>query len=69
MRADWIHDSLRERNPRSRAAPKPGSLRERLETMDGVLGWMWRALSHALEEGESYVVLTLIGMRRDVRPS
>ncbi|KAL1412019.1 glycerol ethanol, ferric requiring protein [Vanrija albida] len=59
---DWIQDSLREGNPKSRSLPRPGSLLDRLNSLDGVLGYLWRALSRAYQEGESYVVITLVGI-------
>lgn len=29
--------------------------------MDGILGYVWRLVSQVLEEGESWVVLSLVG--------
>jgi chloride channel 3/4/5 len=57
---DWIHDSLRERN-RKVPQTRPGTISDRLNHLDGVLGWLWRSLSKALQEGEAYVVITLVG--------
>lgn len=44
-----------------RPTARPGSLRDKLNNLDGVFGWIWRLISHALEEGENYVVITLVG--------
>lgn len=30
--------------------------------MDGFFGYMWRMISQVLEEGETWVVLSLVGM-------
>lgn len=57
---DWIQDSLRDRNPKT-YLPKPGSVLERLENLEGAPGAVWRGLRRAFREGESYVVLTLVG--------
>ncbi|GMK56525.1 hypothetical protein CspeluHIS016_0303650 [Cutaneotrichosporon spelunceum] len=59
---DWVQDSLRERHPYSHRQPKPGSLVDRLNHLDGMLGWLWRLLMRALVEGESYVILILTGI-------
>jgi hypothetical protein len=29
----------------------------------GVLGWLWRAVGNALEEGQGWVIVTLVGKR------
>lgn len=34
---------------------------DRLNHLDGALGWLWRLLMRALREGESYVIITLTG--------
>jgi len=33
----------------------------RLDRMDGFFGYIWRLISQVLEEGESWVVLSLVG--------
>lgn len=58
---DWVQDSLRERHPRSHRGPKPGSVMDRLNHLDGFIGWLWRFILRALREGESYVIITLTG--------
>lgn len=57
---DWIQDSLRERHRKTRPF-RPNSVTDRLNNLDGAPGYMWRAISRALEHGESYVIITLTG--------
>lgn len=60
--ADWIEDALHERYARAQAPPRPNSLTARLDMLEGAPGYVWRGLRDALEEGQSWVVITLVGM-------
>ncbi|RSH90660.1 glycerol ethanol, ferric requiring protein [Saitozyma podzolica] len=59
---DWIEDALHERYARAQAPPKPNSLTARLDMLEGAPGYVWRGLRDALEEGQSWVVITLVGI-------
>jgi hypothetical protein len=58
---DWIQDSLHERNIRAKGPMRRNPIFARLDQMDGFLGYIWRLISQVLEEGESWVVLSLVG--------
>lgn len=58
---DWIQDSLHERNLRSKGPMRRSPLLARLDNMEGFFGYVWRLVNQALEEGESWVVLSLVG--------
>jgi len=58
---DWIQDSLHERNIRAKGPMRRNPIFARLDRMDGFLGYIWRLISQVLEEGESWVVLSLVG--------
>ena len=58
---DWIQDSLHEQSARRKGPSAPTGLRARLDALDGVPGFLWSALSQVLDEGESWVVITLVG--------
>ena len=64
---DWIQDSLRERHRKQRGF-RPNAVTERLNSLDGAPGYMWRAISRALEHGESYLILTLTGEQAHFKP-
>jgi hypothetical protein len=36
-------------------------MQARLNKLDGIPGYLWRALSRVLDEGQSWVVITLVG--------
>ncbi|OCF36089.1 chloride channel, other eukaryote [Kwoniella heveanensis BCC8398] len=57
---DWIQDSLLERTNQSKPATHP--LIVRLDQTEGIFGYIWRLLRRALEEGESWVVISLVGV-------
>ncbi|KAK8845412.1 hypothetical protein IAR55_006125 [Kwoniella newhampshirensis] len=57
---DWIQDSLHERTEHSKSPTNP--FVARLDQIDGAFGYVWRMLRRALEEGESWVVITLVGV-------
>ncbi|WVR03435.1 hypothetical protein IAU60_000426 [Kwoniella sp. DSM 27419] len=57
---DWIQDSLLERTVQSKAPASP--FVARLDEAQGAFGYVWRLLRRALEEGESWVVITLVGV-------
>lgn len=59
---DWIQDSLHERNIRAKGPPNPNAPTSRLDKLDGAPGYLWKLLRQALEEGQSWVVITLVGM-------
>ncbi|KAK4686453.1 chloride channel 3/4/5, partial [Tremellales sp. Uapishka_1] len=59
---DWIQDSLHERNIRAKGPPNPHSFTSRMDNLTGIVGYIWRALMYALEEGESWVVISLVGV-------
>ncbi|KAK1926250.1 chloride channel [Papiliotrema laurentii] len=59
---DWIQDSLHEQSARRKGPSAPTGLRARLDALDGVPGFLWSALSQVLDEGESWVVITLVGV-------
>jgi chloride channel 3/4/5 len=61
---DWIQDSLHERNIRARGPMRRNPIFARLDQMDGFLGYIWRLISQVLEEGESWVVLSLVGQSK-----
>ena len=63
-RPDWIQDSLHERTIRSKGPTRRNSTLARLDNMQGFFGYVWRLVNQALEEGESWVVLSLVGMSR-----
>ena len=58
---DWIQDSLHERHVRSKPPGDPKSFFVRMNASRGLLGWMWRAIGNALEEGQGWVIVTLVG--------
>jgi hypothetical protein len=58
---DWIQDSLHERNIRAKGPMRRNPIFARLDQMDGFLGYIWTLISQVLEEGESWVVLSLVG--------
>nr|XP_018266605.1 chloride channel, other eukaryote [Kwoniella dejecticola CBS 10117]OBR88763.1 chloride channel, other eukaryote [Kwoniella dejecticola CBS 10117] len=57
---DWIQDSLLERTVQSKGPTNP--FIARLDRIDGAFGYVWRLIRRALEEGESWVVITLVGV-------
>jgi hypothetical protein len=63
---DWIQDSLHERNIRAKGPMRRNPIFARLDQMDGFLGYIWRLISQVLEEGESWVVLSLVGQSESV---
>ena len=58
---DWIQDSLRERHAQVQLPPAPDSLKGRLARLDGRIGVAGRAVLNILEEGETWVVISLVG--------
>jgi hypothetical protein len=63
---DWIQDSLHERNIRAKGPMRRNPIFARLDQMDGFLGYIWRLISQVLEEGESWVVLSLVGQSKSL---
>jgi len=61
LMTDWIQDSLHERNVRAKGPMRRNPIFARLDQMEGFLGYIWRLISQVLEEGESWVVLSLVG--------
>jgi hypothetical protein len=61
LQSDWIQDSLRERYARVLAPPKANSLTARLSRLKGPVGYVGRTVARILEEGETWVVLSLVG--------
>lgn len=60
---DWIEDSLHERDLRSKNLPKdPTSFSGRMSNVPGIVGYLYRALAQLGEEGEGWVVVTLVGI-------
>jgi hypothetical protein len=60
--ADWIEDSLHERDLRSKSLPvDPSSFSGRMSSLPGLFGYLYRALVTLGEEGEGWVVVTLVG--------
>jgi hypothetical protein len=60
--SDWIEDSLHERDLRSKNLPKdPNSFSGRMSNVPGIVGYLYRALAQLGEEGEGWVVVTLVG--------
>ncbi|WWC97131.1 hypothetical protein V866_004009 [Kwoniella sp. B9012] len=57
---DWIQDSLLERTVQSKGPTNP--IVARLDRIDGIFGYIWRLIRKGLEEGESWVVVTLVGV-------
>lgn len=58
---DWIQDSLRERYARVLAPSHATSLTARLSRLKGPVGYAGRAIAQILEEGETWVVISLVG--------
>jgi chloride channel 3/4/5 len=58
---DWIQDSLHERNVRAKGPIRRNPMFAKLDQLDGFFGYIWRLISQVLEEGESWVVLVLVG--------
>ncbi|WRT63642.1 uncharacterized protein IL334_000565 [Kwoniella shivajii] len=57
---DWIQDSLLERTVLSKGPTNP--FIARLDRIEGIFGYVWRLIRRALEEGESWVVVSLVGV-------
>lgn len=62
--SDWIQDSLRERNLRAKGdtLPEITTTRTQLRTLNGLFFFLWRIASRAFAEGQSWVVVTLVGI-------
>lgn len=58
---DWIQDSLHERGKRPKSTSKLSAFTEHMDNLDGTVGRLWRLASQALEEGQSWVIVTLVG--------
>lgn len=60
---DWIQDALHERKAAAdKRPPNPNSINAKLSSLDGVVGRAWRLLAYVFEEGQTWVVITLVGM-------
>ncbi|WVQ76251.1 hypothetical protein IAR50_005916 [Cryptococcus sp. DSM 104548] len=57
---DWIQDSLHERTFQTKAPTN--RVVSRLDRTDGAVGYFWRLLRRGLEEGEAWVVTSLVGV-------
>ncbi|OWT40649.1 chloride channel, other eukaryote [Cryptococcus neoformans] len=57
---DWIQDSLHERTFQNKA-PRSRVIAQ-LDRSDGAVGYLWRLIRRTLEEGEAYVVISLVGV-------
>lgn len=66
--SDWIQDSLRERYARVLSPPKANSLSARLSRLKGPVGYAGRTIARILEEGETWVVLSIVGELNARRP-
>lgn len=58
---DWIQDALHERTARAKLDVRPDSVIGRLDKSSGAVGYIWRWLRYVLEEGQTWVVITLVG--------
>jgi len=58
---DWIQDSLHEQRLRRKGPPTRSGVQARLDQMDGVPGALWNALSRILDDGQTWVVISLVG--------
>ncbi|ORX33602.1 voltage-gated chloride channel [Kockovaella imperatae] len=59
---DWIQDSLHERNIRARQPKRSTGIKAKLDQLDGLPGYAWRAIDKVLEEGQSWVVISIVGI-------
>ncbi|WVQ80441.1 hypothetical protein IAT38_002546 [Cryptococcus sp. DSM 104549] len=57
---DWIQDSLHERTLQNK--PPANRVIAQLDRSEGAFGYVWRLLRRALEEGEAWVVVSLVGV-------
>lgn len=56
-----MQDALHERSSRAKLEVKPDSVLGRLDRSSGAFGYIWRWLRYVLEEGQTWVVITLVG--------
>jgi hypothetical protein len=60
--ADWIQDSLHERDLRKRGPREPASaFSQRMRNAEGVVGYVWRFGAQIIAEGQNWIVISLVG--------